>query len=222
MMRILIIEDNETLATALSHRLKDNGHAVNMTHDGETGLAFLKQEDFDLAILDINLPVRDGLDLLRQARRDNVTTPVLILTARDTTQERIIGLDTGADDYLVKPFEMDELDARVRALLRRQRNNNQHEQIGKLVFDRRGHSVSFEGKDLGLPRREISIFECLFDRSGRFVSKANLLDYVYGIGADVNESVIEVYVSRLRKRLDSYGIEIRVARGLGYLMQVTE
>ena len=117
---------------------------------------------------------------------------------------------------------MDELDARVRALLRRQRNNNQHEQIGKLVFDRRGHSVSFEGKDIGLPRREISIFECLFDRSGRFVSKANLLDYVYGIGADVNESVIEVYVSRLRKRLDSYGIEIRVARGLGYLMQVTE
>lgn len=221
-MRILIIEDNVALATALSHRLTDNGHTVNMTHDGETGLAFLTQEDFDLAILDINLPRRDGLDLLRQARRDNVTTPVLILTARDTTQERIIGLDSGADDYLVKPFEMDELDARVRALLRRQRNNNQRDQIGKLVFDRRGHSVSFEGKDLGLPRREISIFECLFDRSGRFVSKASLLDYVYGIGADVNDSVIEVYVSRLRKRLTVYGIEIRVARGLGYLMKVAE
>ena len=221
-MRILIIEDNEALATALSHRFTDNGHTVNMTHDGETGLAFLTQEDFDLAILDINLPRRDGLDLLRQARRDNVTTPVLILTARDTTQERIIGLDSGADDYLVKPFEMDELDARVRALLRRQRNNNQRDQIGKLVFDRRGHSVSFEGKDLGLPRREISIFECLFDRSGRFVSKASLLDYVYGIGADVNDSVIEVYVSRLRKRLTVYGIEIRVARGLGYLMKVAE
>ena len=147
---------------------------------------------------------------------------MLILTARDTTQERIIGLDSGADDYLVKPFEMDELDARVRALLRRQRNNNQRDQIGKLVFDRRGHSVSFEGKDLGLPRREISIFECLFDRSGRFVSKASLLDYVYGIGADVNDSVIEVYVSRLRKRLTVYGIEIRVARGLGYLMKVAE
>lgn len=221
-MRILIIEDNEALATALSHRLKDNGHAVSMTHDGETGLAFLTQEDFDLAILDINLPCRDGLDLLRQARRDNITTPVLILTARDTTQERIIGLDTGADDYLVKPFEMDELDARVRALLRRQRNSGQRDQIGKLVFDRRGHSVSFEGIDLGLPRREISIFECLFDRSGRFVSKASLLDYVYGIGADVNDSVIEVYVSRLRKRLTVYGVEIRVARGLGYLMKVAE
>lgn len=221
-MRILIIEDNEALATALSHRLKDNGHAVSMTHDGETGLAFLTQEDFDLAILDINLPCRDGLDLLRQARRDNITTPVLILTARDTTQERIIGLDTGADDYLVKPFEMDELDARVRALLRRQRNSGQRDQIGKLVFDRRGHSVSFEGIDLGLPRREISIFECLFDRSGRFVSKASLLDYVYGIGADVNDSVIEVYVSRLRKRLTIYGVEIRVARGLGYLMKVAE
>lgn len=221
-MRILIIEDNEALATALSHRLKDNGHAVSMTHDGETGLAFLTQEDFDLAILDINLPCRDGLDLLRQARRDNITTPVLILTARDTTQERIIGLDTGADDYLVKPFEMDELDARVRALLRRQRNSGQRDRIGKLVFDRRGHSVSFEGIDLGLPRREISIFECLFDRSGRFVSKASLLDYVYGIGADVNDSVIEVYVSRLRKRLTVYGVEIRVARGLGYLMKVAE
>lgn len=221
-MRILIIEDNEALATALSHRLKDNGHAVSMTHDGETGLAFLTQEDFDLAILDINLPCRNGLDLLRQARRDNITTPVLILTARDTTQERIIGLDTGADDYIVKPFEMDELDARVRALLRRQRNSGQRDQIGKLVFDRRGHSVSFEGIDLGLPRREISIFECLFDRSGRFVSKASLLDYVYGIGADVNDSVIEVYVSRLRKRLTIYGVEIRVARGLGYLMKVAE
>lgn len=221
-MRILIIEDNVALATALSHRMEDGGHAVNIVHDGETGLAFLKQEDFDLAILDVNLPKRDGISLLRAVRRDNISTPVLILTARDSTQERIDGLDSGADDYLIKPFEMDELDARVRALLRRQRKNLQYEQIGALMFDRRGHSVSVNGNDLGLPRREFSIFECLFDRSGRFVSKASLLDYVYGIGADVNDSVIEVYVSRLRKRLAEHGVEIRVARGLGYIMTVTE
>ena len=117
---------------------------------------------------------------------------------------------------------MDELDARIRALLRRQRNSAQHDNIGKLLFDRQGHCVSADGKDLGLPRREFSIFECLFDRSGRFVSKASLLDYVYGVGADVNESVIEVYVSRLRKRLAGHGVEIKVARGLGYLMTVSE
>ena len=219
-MRILIIEDHLPLARALKHHFSDQGHAVTMIHDGEAGLQFLEQEQFELCILDINLPLLDGLEILSSARRSGVTTPVIFLTARDSTHHRIEGLDAGADDYLAKPFEMAELDARVRAVLRR-RPIHYTEQlvIGPLTVDQKHRQVLHEGQTIGLAKKEFAAFECLAESSGRTVSKSNLMNYVYGVGEDVNETTLEVLVSRLRKKLSRYGIQINIARGLGYFLK---
>lgn len=216
-MRITLIEDNQSLAKGICYRLEDVGHAVDMLDDGAAAEEFLRSDDADLIILDINLPGVDGLTLLNQMRRRGDTRPVILLTARADTQDRVAGLDAGADDYLVKPFEMDELEARVRALLRRRDvPQRQARSVGQLTFDENARQL-FAGKsEIDLPRREMSVFECLIAADGRVVSKDALLDHVYGVGAEVEAKVVEVYVSRLRQRLSGHGIQIKTRRGLGY------
>ena len=222
-MRILIIEDHLPLAQALKHHFSDQGHAVTMVHDGEAGLQFLKQEQFDLCILDINLPLLTGLEILSSSRASGASIPIIVLTARDSTNHRIEGLDAGADDYLAKPFEMAELDARVRAVLRR-RPTHQPEQlvIGPLTVDHKHRQVFHEGETIGLAKKEFAAFELLAESSGRTVSKSNLINYVYGVGEDVNETTLEVLVSRLRKKLSKHSIQINMARGLGYFLKAGE
>jgi two-component system OmpR family response regulator len=221
-MRIAIIEDNTTLANGLAHQLRDQGHAVDVLYDGDAGADFLHQEKADIVVLDINLPGRSGLDILTELRKNGDMTPVILLTAQCDTKDRVRGLDAGADDYLVKPFEMEELDARIRALIRRRpREEGQLEKIGALTFDRTGRRLLDNEDDLNLPRRELAAFECFVDRPNQIVPKSVLANHLYGVGADIEEKVIEVYVSRLRKRLSQHGFEIKVARGLGYLMKVS-
>jgi len=218
-MRITLVEDNVSLAKGITYRLEDAGHAVDTLHDGAQARAYLKDDGADLVILDINLPGVDGLALLAELRKRGDARPVILLTARAETEDRVVGLDAGADDYLIKPFEMDELEARVRALLRRRWvPQQQYQKIGTLQYDTGGRQLLLNDTALDLPRREISVFECLLSADGRVVSKSAVLDHVYGVGADVEETVVEVYISRLRSRLKPYGIVIRTQRGLGYQM----
>ena len=219
-VRIAIIEDNKPLARGIGHRLRDQGHAVDILHCGDEGDEFLAEQGADLVILDVNLPGRSGLDILRNLRGRGDNTPVLLLTARGETKDRVAGLDLGADDYLVKPFETDELEARLRALFRRcQSAKAIYDEVGSLRFDRGARRLSSGDATVDLPRRELAVFECLVDRRGQLVSKAMLADHVYGTGADIEEKVVEIYISRLRKRLEPFGVRIKTARGLGYLLE---
>ncbi|MHA6324287.1 response regulator transcription factor [Roseivivax sp. CAU 1753] len=216
-MRITLVEDNLSLAKGICYRLEDAGHAVDILGNGDEADHYLKSDGADLIILDINLPGTDGLTLLKQLRQRDDKRPVILLTARSDTEDRVTGLDAGADDYLIKPFEMAELEARVRALLRRRSVPQQHiEMVGTLTYDVAGRQLFDDETEIDLPRREMSVFECLFAANGRIVSKSTLLDHAYGVGADVTDTVVEVYVSRLRRRLSPYGIQIRTQRGLGY------
>ena len=216
-MRIALVEDNVSLAKGIAYQLRDAGHSVDVLHNGDEADTFLKQEGGDLVILDINLPGRSGLDLLADLRGRDDPRPVILLTARTETQDRVKGLDAGADDYLVKPFEMEELAARIRALGRRKASILQtFVELGPLKFDT-GSMQLFEGETaLEIPRRELSLLAALTQANGRTLSKASLLDQLYGAGSETDEKVIEVYVSRLRKRLAPYGINIQVHRGIGY------
>jgi two-component system OmpR family response regulator len=220
-MRIAVIEDNEALAHGIAFRLRDRGHSVDLLYDGAEADAFLAQEGADLVVLDLNLPGMDGLSVLRALRRRGDGTPVILLTARSETAERVAGLDAGADDYLTKPFEMDELEARLRAMARRKNIEfAARDKLGLLVFDRTGRQLLQDEQPLDIPRKEIATLECLLERRGRLVSKAQLISHVYGIGSDAEDSAIEPHVSRLRKRLEPFGIRIKTARGLGYMLEV--
>lgn len=222
-MRIAVIEDNVALANGIAHQLRDQGHAVNVLHDGDQALAFVKQDGADLLVLDVNLPGLDGFGVVSALRKSGNQVPIIMLTARSDLKDRLAGLDAGADDYLIKPFEMEELEARIRALLRRKPNlDTASATLGPLTFDREGRRLLASNQDLALPRRELAVFECLFDRLGQIVSKTHLADQLYGIGAEVEERVVEVYVSRLRKKLGDHGITIKTARGLGYMMDLSE
>lgn len=218
-MRVALIEDNAHLADAIARVLGDNGHAVDSFADGESADCYLSQEGCDLAIIDLNLPELSGLEVLRRMRQRQETAPVLILTARGATKDRVAGLDAGADDYLVKPFDMDELMARVRALMRRRQDlSAAWEELGALKFDRSGRRLFGTDGEVSLPRKELALLECLVDRKGRIVSAEDILDHLYGVGSDSDPGVVQIYVSRLRKRLQDYGVSIRTARGLGYLL----
>ena len=218
-MRIALIEDNAVLADAIARVLSDHGHSVDCFVDGVSADHHLQHEGCDLAIIDINLPELSGLDLLRRMRQRREAAPVLLLTARTDTADRVSGLDAGADDYLVKPFAMAELMARVRALMRRRPDlAAAKEWLGPLEFDRSARRLYGPAGEIVLPRKELALFECLVDRRGRIVSPEDILDHIYGVGSDSEAGVVQTYVSRLRKRLDPYGVAIRTARGLGYLL----
>lgn len=220
-MRITLVEDNESLAAGLANRLRDAGHGVDVLHDGRQAMRFLADEGADIVVLDINLPGASGLEVLRDLRARADMTPVILLTARADVGDRVAGLDAGADDYLVKPFDFSELDARLRALARRRPDLAPRALvIGGLSLDLEARQITADGEALALPRRELAVFECLASARGRIVSKQQLLDQVYGVGADVEDRVVEVYVSRLRKRIAPHGVVIKAARGIGYMMDV--
>ena len=219
-MQIVVVEDNISVAKGIRYYLQDAGHAVDLIHDGAEASEFLQRDTADLVVLDINLPNESGLEVLRKMRARQDHRPVLLLTAQSETKDKITGLDAGADDYLSKPFEMEEFSARIRALLRRVSDMPRAtDSIGSVEFDRSARMILGPNGPLDIPRREVALFERLLMAQGRIVSKQLLLDSLYGTGADVDEPVVEVYVSRLRKRLQPFGVEIKVKRGLGYLMK---
>lgn len=219
-MRITVVEDNEILADGIARSFKQDGHGVDQLHRGQAAIDFIVQEDVDLVILDINLPDISGLVVLVEIRRHKKDIPVLMLTARSEIEDKIKGLDAGADDYLTKPFDLDELKARVRALFRRRSKNQvQSIVIGRLEFDLTGRRLLLDGMEAELPRKEFALLELLIGRSDQVVSKPQIIDHLYGSGSDVEDSTVEIYVHRLRKKLSSSGVEIRTLRGLGYCLQ---
>lgn len=218
-MRIVLIEDNQMLAEGIQKILLDEGHSVDYFVDGERADQHLRYEGADLAIIDINLPNMDGISITKNIRARKQLFPIIILTARGATKDRVIGLDAGADDYLVKPFQMDELDARIRALSRRNTlllSNT--ESIGSLAYNRTSRRLYFNDNELTLNRRELTLFEILINKKGQYISKSSLADTQYGIGSDININAIEISISRLRKILSTYNIKITTARGIGYMM----
>ncbi len=218
-MRIVLVEDNESLAAGISYRLQDLGHSVDRLDDGDHADQHLRDDGADLVILDINLPGMDGLRILSRMRDRGDERPVLLLTARADTDDLVRGLDAGADDYLIKPFQMAELEARIRALSRR-RPHALRETLtfGGMVLDLGARQVEIGGQVQRIPRREVSLLERLMASTGRMVPKSDLLDHTYGTGADIEEAAIEAHISRLRKRLRPHGIAIQMQRGLGYCL----
>lgn len=218
-MRIVLVEDNEMLASGVQKALLDAGHAVDWLADGVAGNDFLASSGADLAIIDVNLPGMSGFDVLRTLRRRGERMPVLMLTARGDTADRVAGLDAGADDYLVKPFAMAELLARIRALSRRPPDLEPDVIIlGDLRFDRQGMRLTGPKGEIPLPRREMALFAFLVDHRGRIASKEAIVDALYGTGADIEANAVELLVSRLRRKLRNADVEIRTARGLGYML----
>ncbi|WZB61403.1 response regulator transcription factor [Achromobacter xylosoxidans] len=218
-MRVLVIEDDTTLGHALQEFLADQGYAVDWLTEGDRVLGALAGQPYDLLLLDLNLPGMSGLDVLRQLRQDGNQVPVLILTARDGIDDRVAGLDAGADDYVTKPFELPELAARVRAFGRRRAGQAQPLiEVGPLSFDTVGRVKS--GQRLALSVRELSVLEMLMARVGRVVTKRQIVNSLSAWDADFSENAVEVYVYRLRKRLEGTGASIQTVRGFGYMLDV--
>ena len=219
-MRILIAEDDAVLADGLSRALRDFGYAVDVVTDGSQADVALTTQECDLVILDLGLPKMSGLEVLHRARARNNHTPILILTAADSVEQRVQGLDLGADDYMAKPFSLSELQARVRALTRRQGGFDQSLlQLGALSFDQVSRSAHVGGQLLELSAREVSVLEVLLSRAGRLVSKDQILDHLCEWGDEVSHNAIEVYMHRLRKKLAESGVMISTIRGLGYCLE---
>ena len=219
-MRILVVEDDSVLRDGLSRSLRNGGYAVEVADDGRLADQLLSVHSFDLVVLDLGLPGLDGLEVLRRLRRRACTVPVLILTARDNIVDRVNGLDVGADDYLVKPFELTELEARVRALMRRAQSvATARINHGALTLDTAARRA-FVGDDaLDLSAREVALLEALLLSAGRVVSKDQLADRLYGVSDEVGPNAIEVFVHRLRRKIEAAGVSIRTIRGLGYLVE---
>ena len=219
-MRILLVEDDAILADALSRALVQSAYAVDVVSDGAQADHVLALDIYDLAILDIGLPGLSGLDLLRRLRARKSALPVLMLTAFDTLADRVRGLDLGADDYLAKPFDLPELEARVRALIRRASSNPTPSLMhGKLRLDTAGRRVYYDEQPVDLSAREFAVLELLLLREGRVVSKEHMVNHLYGWGDEVGANAIEVYIYRIRKKLEGRGFEIRTVRGMGYLLE---
>ena len=219
-MRILIVEDDPVLADGITRSLQQAEFAVDCVHDGETADLVLTAQTYDLVILDLGLPKLDGFAVLKRLRRRGAAMPVLMLTARDALADRVKGLDSGADDYLTKPFELPELEARVRALIRRgQAGGSAILTHGALALDTSGRRATLHGAPLELSAREFGVLEVLMLRSGRVVNKEQLAGQLYGWDEEVGANAIEVYVHRLRKKLEPASIVIRTIRGLGYLLE---
>lgn len=224
-MRLILIEDNRRLAGFVATALERAGFTVDhCTTLGEAEAAF-ETTRFDLAVLDLGLPDGDGMDLLRRLRRIGNALPVLVLTARDALEDRVEGLNAGADDYLLKPFEISELIARINALLRRPGNAlGTHLQVGNISFDTVGREVMVRDRVTGLSRRELAVLEILMRRAGRVVPKDVIGESVYGFNEPVSVNSVEVAVHRLRKRLEDAGATavVHTLRGIGYLMAEPE
>jgi two-component system OmpR family response regulator len=219
-MRILVVEDDLILSDGLAGTLRGLGHAVDCVATGAEADSALGTEEYELVILDIELPKLDGFEVLRRLRRRKVATPVLVLTARDAVHDRIRGLDLGADDYLTKPFEMGELEARIRALGRRARGMAENRiDLGRLSVDLKGRRAYIDEAPVNVSAREFAVLEVLAARAGRVVSKDALMKSLYDWDEEVGPNAIEIYVHRLRRKLQDGGVAIKTIRGLGYLLE---
>jgi two-component system OmpR family response regulator len=218
-LRLLITEDDPALAEALQFSLRQAGYAVDCVDNGALADLTLKDHVFDLLILDLGLPKLDGFEVLRRLRSRDAQLPVLILSGRETPDAKVHGLDLGADDYLVKPFSLDELRARVRALLRRRHGSAPCIAHARLSYDSVGRHASIDGKPLDLSVQETGLLEALLHRFGRVVSKEQLMQALYSYEKDVGLNAIEVYVHRLRKKIDGSGVTLRTMYGRGYLLE---
>ena len=226
-MRILLIEDDAVLQTVMLRSLTDAGHRVDAASHLAEGAHFWGVQSYDAVLLDLNLPLNgrsqaaqgSGLQLLREARARGDRTPVLVLTARNRTDERIAGLDAGADDYLGKPFDLQEVEARLRALVRRTHGVDDEVQVGRLKLHRKHHRVFLDDADLALPAREFEVLCELMTPPGRAVSKRVLSDKLSGFDESLGDNALEAFISRLRKKLVDSGASIRTLRGIGYVLE---
>ncbi|TAN65395.1 MAG: response regulator transcription factor [Methylobacter sp.] len=219
-MNILLIEDDAVLADGLTHTLSDSGYSVTSATSGGYAEQLLLAQDFDLIVLDLGLPDMDGLELLRKLRNRKIPLPILILTARDGVNDRINGIEQGADDYMTKPFELRELEARVHALIRRCYGGFSNDiVIGLLTLDTHNHQVLADGQTINLSAREYGVLEILLLQAGKVVSKDRIAQRLSVDGDALTDNAVEIYVHRLRKRIEPYGAVIRTVRGLGYLLE---
>lgn len=218
-MRILLVEDDALIADGLCGSLRKSGYAVDHVDNGQEADTALLSQTYDLLILDLGLPKLSGIDVLRRLRGRKSPMPVLVLTAQDGIDDRVRGLDAGADDYMTKPFALPELEARVRALTRRGTGQGTLIEVGELVFDQAERVVRLKGKSIDLSARELELLEVMLLRAGRLVSKEHLIDHLCAWGEEVSTNAIEVYVHRLRKKLEPGGVRISTMRGLGYCLE---
>lgn len=218
-MRILLVEDDELLGDGIRTGLRHYGYTVDWVKDGRSAHRVLTtpQEDFDVIVLDLGLPKMSGLDLLKSIRERHITVPVVILTARESVEDRVKGLDAGADDYLTKPFDLDELCARMRALQRRRKARaNPVIAHGNIELDPASHTVLLDGKDAPISRREFALLQKLLENTGRVISREQLNQTLYGWGENIDSNALEVHIHNLRKR---FGTQlIRTIRGVGYMI----
>ncbi|MBN9694846.1 MAG: response regulator [Zoogloea sp.] len=217
-MRILLVEDHPELGEWLAKSLRQAGYAIDVADRGDHAEHYLLTQEYDGVILDLTLPGKDGLDVLRSLRARGSRIPVLILTARGAVDDRVKGLNLGADDYLAKPFELNELEARLKALLRRSAGFNPVVRIGRLDFDTVSRMASVDGRPLHLTPRELAVLEALLLRAGRPLAREALFEKVFSLDEDARAEAIEIYVHRLRKKLDGSGIRVTTVRGLGYML----
>ena len=220
-MRVLLVEDEKKMASFIERGLKEEGYAVDICEDGETGWEYASTNEYDCIQLDIMLPKLNGLDLCAKIRSQGIRTPVLVLTARDSVEDKIKGLDQGADDYLTKPFAFDELLARLRALLRRPRDFEEktHLTAGPLEMDLLARSVLVNRKEIVLSQKEFSLLEFLIRRKGQVVSPTQIAEHVWDLHFDPMSNTIDVYINFLRKKIDTAGWTqscIETVRGAGY------
>lgn len=220
-MRILVVEDTEDLADAIIHRLRKLGYGVDWAPDGEQAQDLLRTETYQLLVLDIMLPGVDGTAILRALRRGGDRTPVVVITARSEVDTKVDLLDLGADDYVVKPFDFRELEARCRALLRRPHGMASSETaFGNVTFDAASKKVAVAGRPVDLSAREFRLLELFLANLGRVMSKDNLIDQLCSLDEAVAPNAIELYVSRLRRKMDGASVVIRTVHGLGYVADI--
>ncbi|OPY80642.1 MAG: Transcriptional regulatory protein CusR [Syntrophorhabdus sp. PtaU1.Bin058] len=221
-MKILVVEDEKKVANFVKKGLLEEGYSVDVVHNGKDGLNFAIDQSYDLIILDIYLPGIDGLTILRKLRDGKVKTPVLLLTVRATIEDKVLGLDSGADDYLTKPFAFEELIARVRALLRRKRDANETViQVADLILDPVRRTVTRKGQEIALTLKEFSLLEYLMQNAGRVLTRTMIIDHVWNYDFDTETNVIDVYVNYLRKKIDA-GHDVKLihtVRGVGYILK---
>ncbi|CDT12089.1 Two-component system, regulatory protein [Vibrio coralliirubri] len=221
-MRILVVEDDRLISEAIEQRFIDLGHGVDCAYDGAVAFAMISHTDFDLVILDLNLPNKSGEQIIKRIRQSS-DTPVLILTARSEVFDRIQLLDLGADDYLTKPFDFGELEARCRAIVRRRQGSDQNTvTFGDIEFDSAGCIVKVKGEVIELKQREYRLLEIFLNHLNRVMSKEEIIDHLYNFDNPPNTNAIETYVGRLRKALANSNVEIKTLRGLGYVLNKVE
>jgi heavy metal response regulator len=220
-MRILVIEDERKIASFIKRGLREEGYTVDTAFDGEEGYRLTAENEYDLVILDVMLPKRDGISLCRQLRQDGMAVPVLMLTAKDSVQDKVKGLDAGADDYLTKPFAFEELQARIRALLRKGVRQVTRLQVDDLVLDVAAHKATRGSREIVLTMKEYSLLEYLVRNAGKVVTRTMIAEHVWDYDFDSMTNVIDVYVNYLRKKIESDSGQklIQTVRGVGYILK---